>query len=156
MVLFEKEQEKPSLRKPGDRSLRRSGKTRLTRDLFAGAYRPRETVKLAEIAADYKLSEEAVVKLLAEFQELGMVRLVGDRSAIIESPNPKEMQEAFEIRAALEEIAGRTAATVLKGNISELQKDVEAMRSAVAAGDLEGYLVHYVKFHKGILKASQN
>ena len=156
MVLFEKEQEKPSLRKPGDRSLRRSGKTRLTRDLFAGAYRPRETVKLAEIAADYKLSEEAVVKLLAEFQELGMVRLVGDRSAIIESPNPKEMQEAFEIRAALEEIAGRTAATVLKGNISELQKDVEAMRSAVAAGDLDGYVDHDVKFHRGILKASQN
>jgi len=32
------------------------------------------------------------------------------------SLNPKEMQQAYEIRAALEEVGGRAAAPVLKGN----------------------------------------
>ena len=156
MVLFEKEHEKAALRLPGDGSRQKSGRLRLTRDLFDGVYPPRQTVKLTEIAIKYKLSEEAVMKLFAEFQTLGMVRLSGDRSAIIASPNPQEMHEAYEIRAALEEIAGRTAAAVLKGNVSELQKELDAMRAAVTAGDLDAYAEHDVNFHRSILRASQN
>jgi len=84
------------------------------------------------------------------------VTLSGSFSAIIHSPNPKEMQEAYELRAAVEEIAGRTAAAALKGNSAGLEKELEAMRAAVAAGDLDAYVEHDVKFHKSILKASAN
>ena len=66
------------------------------------------------------------------------------------------MQEAYELRAAVEEIAGRTAAAALKGNTAGLEKELEAMRAAVAAGDLDAYAEHDVNFHKSILKASAN
>ncbi len=85
-----------------------------------------------------------------------MVTLSGDCSAIVHSPNAKEMQEAYEIRAALEEIAGRTAAANLKGKTTGLQNELDAMRAAVREGNLDAYAEHDVKFHRSILKASGN
>ena len=41
------------------------------------------------------------------------------------SLNAKEMQQAYEIRAALEEVGGRAAARVLKGNTAILQRELE-------------------------------
>jgi len=66
------------------------------------------------------------------------------------------MHEAYEIRAGLEEIAGRTAAEVLKENTTGLQKELAAMRTAVSTGDPDDYAEHDVKFHKSILQASGN
>ena len=102
------------------------------------------------------MDNDSVSKVFAEFQTLGMVTLSGDCSAIVHSPNAKEMQEAYEIRAALEEIAGRTAAANLKGNTAGLQNELEAMRAAVREGNLDAYAEHDVKFHRSILKASGN
>src|SRR6516162_2370116 len=133
-----------------------SWRMQLARELFEGRYKPGQRVQLREIGAKYKVDDEALLKAFAEFQALGMVTLSGSFSAIIHSPNPKEMQEAYELRAAVEEIAGRTAAAALKGNSAGLEKELEAMRAAVAAGDLDAYVEHDVKFHKSILKASAN
>jgi DNA-binding GntR family transcriptional regulator len=100
---------------PGRGHLPGSGEARLARELFSGRFRPTQTLQLREIAAEYGLDEETVWKALAEFQTLGMVTLSEDLSVIVRSPNPAEMEEAYQIRAEIEEIAGRTAATVLKG-----------------------------------------
>ena len=83
------------------------GRVRLTRELFCGQYRSGQRVRLREIAAKYGLDNVAVLKLFTEFQSLGLVTLSGKFSALVHSPNAKEMQEAFEIRAALEEISGQ-------------------------------------------------
>jgi serine phosphatase RsbU (regulator of sigma subunit) len=132
------------------------GRARLARELWSGRYRPEQSVQVREIAEKYKMDNDSVSKVLAEFQTLGMVTLSGDCSAIVHSPNAKEMQEAYEIRAALEEIAGRTAAVNLKGNTARLQNELEAMRVAVREGNLDAYAEHDVKFHRSILKASGN
>src|SRR5580704_9122197 len=99
----------------GKRHLPGSGRTRLATELFSGRFRPSQSVQLREIAAEFELDDESVLKTFAEFQALGMVKLSENSSAIVRSANPEETQEAYEIRAATEEIAGRTAATVLKG-----------------------------------------
>ena len=156
MVLLNEEQEKAMPRFEHGGQAAESGRMRLARGLFSGAHRPGQSLKLPEIAAKYKLDAETAWKLFAEFQALGVVTLTADGSAIIHSLDPKEMQEAYEIRAALEEIAGRTAASVLKGNVAGLQKEVDAMRSAVASGDLDACARHAAKFHRNILRASQN
>jgi len=132
------------------------GRVRLAREFFGGRYRPGQSVQLGEIAEEYELDKQSVLQAFSEFQSLGMVTVSGSSSAIVHSPNPKEMREAYEIRAALEEIAGRTAATALKGNTAGLRKEVEAMRLAVNDDNLDAFAEHDLKFHKTILKASQN
>jgi DNA-binding GntR family transcriptional regulator/AraC-like DNA-binding protein len=128
----------------------------LARELFDGRFRPKQSVKLREIAIEYELDNESVLKVFAEFQALGMVMLSENFSAIVRSPRPEETQEAYEIWAAIEEIAGRIAASVLKGYTVELQNELTAMRAAVARGDLDAYVEHDVKFHRSIIKAAQN
>ena len=132
------------------------GRARLAKELLSGRYRPEQSVQLHEIAEQYKMDNDSVLKVFAEFQMLGMVTLSGDCSAIVDSLNTKEMQEAYELRSALEEIAGRSAATKLKGNTAGLQNELEAMRAAIREGDLDAYAEHDVKFHRSILRASGN
>jgi DNA-binding GntR family transcriptional regulator len=132
------------------------GRARLVRELFGVRYREGQTVHLREVAAEYKLDHQSVLQAFAEFQALGTVTVSGNFSATIHSRSPKEMQEAFEIRASLEEIAGRNAAPVLRRNTEQLQNELDAMRAAVRDDDLERYADHDIKFHKTILKATQN
>ena len=113
-------------------------RVRLAGELFNGRCRTGESVKVSEIAAKYQLNEDSVLNVLKEFQTLGMVTLSGNASAVFHSPNPKEMQEAYEIRAALEEIGGRAAARALKGNTRALQRELDAMVS-----DRQGAAVHW-------------
>ena len=136
--------------------LNESGRVRLARELFCGEYRPGQRVRLRDVAAKYGLDNKAVLKIFTEFQSLGLLKLSGNFSAVVHSPNSKEMHEAYEIRAALEEIAGRTAAEALKDNTAELEKVLDGMRSAVTAGDLDTYAEHDANFHRCILKASGN
>jgi serine phosphatase RsbU (regulator of sigma subunit) len=156
MVLLNRETRKSVSMASANGDLNEVGRVRLTKELFCGRYRPGQRVRLKDIATKYGLDNPAVLKLFREFQSLGLITLSGNFSAVVQSPNTKEMHEAYEIRAALEEIAGRTAAEALKGNTSELQKQLNAMRLAVSVGDLDGYAEHHAKFHRSILQASGN
>jgi DNA-binding GntR family transcriptional regulator/AraC-like DNA-binding protein len=133
-----------------------AGRRRLARDLFCGRYRPKQSVQLRKIAIAYELDNESVLRVFTEFQALGMVSLSGNFTAIVRSPDPKETQEAYEMRAAMEEIAGRTAAVVLKGYTHGLRNELASMRAAVAHGDLDSCAEHDVQFHRAILMASQS
>jgi serine phosphatase RsbU (regulator of sigma subunit) len=133
-----------------------SARVRLARDIFNGRCRSGESMKVSEIAAKYQLDGDSVLRALKEFQTLGMVKLSGNGSAVFHSPNPKETQQAYEIRAALEEIGGRTAAPALKGNTAALQRELDAMRAAFRRLDLDSFVEHDVAFHRTILQASQN
>src|SRR5271155_5103086 len=108
-----------------------SANARLATDLFGGRYREGQRLDLRAVAAEYDIDLESVLKNFADFQSLGIVTLSTGLSAVVHSPNPKEMYEAYEIRAALEEIAGRAAAKTLKGDTICLQGELDAMRAAV-------------------------
>ncbi len=155
MFLLNRETRKSTSMVGANGHLNELGRVRLTRELFCGRYRPGQRVRLREIAAKYGLNNHAVLKLFTEFQSLGLVTLSGNFAAVLHLPDAKEMHEAYEIRAGIEEIAGRTAAA-LKGNTAELQKELEAMRVALSTGDLDGCAEHDVKFHKAILQSSGN
>jgi serine phosphatase RsbU (regulator of sigma subunit)/DNA-binding GntR family transcriptional regulator len=131
-------------------------RARLAGELSNGRWRTGSPVRLSEIGAKFQLAQDSVSKIFAEFQALGVVTLSGNVSAVVRSPCPKEMQEAYEIRAALEEIGGRAATRFLKGNTSELQHELEAMRAAFSNLDLDSFVEHDVTFHRRILQASGN
>lgn len=133
-----------------------SARPRLARELLRGICRPGQLVLLSEIASEYQLEESSVLEVFGEFQSLGMLTLSGKSTAIIHNPNPKEMQEVFEVCAALEEIAGRAAAPALKGNTGKLQRELDIMRSAVRDLNLDCYAEHDVRFHRSILQTAEN
>jgi serine phosphatase RsbU (regulator of sigma subunit)/DNA-binding transcriptional regulator YhcF (GntR family) len=133
-----------------------SGSARIAKELFTGRSRPGQSPQLRQAAEKYNLDHESVLKVFAELEALGLITLSGNLSSTVHPPDPKEWQEAYEIRAAMEEIAGRTAASSLKGNARGLQRELEAMRAAVRDDSLDDYAEHDAKFHRSILKASHN
>jgi DNA-binding GntR family transcriptional regulator len=132
------------------------GRGRFARELCNGRYQPGELLQLSNTAATYEIDEEALLNIFLECQSLGLVTLSKKKTAIVCAPNPKEMQEAYEIRAGLEEISGRTAATAFKGNTGRLRYELAAMRAALEERDLDACAEHDVRFHRAILRASQN
>src|SRR5262245_57122106 len=132
------------------------GRVRVARELFRGRFRPRQSVQLREIAAEYQLDHESVLKIFSDFQALGMVTLSGNLSAIVRSPDPQETEEAYQIRAAIEEIAGRTAASVLKGYTGELRNEVEVMRAAIAGDDLDAFAGYEGEIVRIVVKVMRN
>jgi serine phosphatase RsbU (regulator of sigma subunit) len=135
---------------------RKLARIRLAGELFNGRCRTGESVRLSEIAAQYQLGEDSVLKVFTEFQTLGMVTLSKNSSAVFRSAKPKEMREAYEIRAALEEVGGRAAAQALKGNTTAIQSELDGMRVAFRDRDLDSFVEHDVAFHRSILQASRN
>jgi DNA-binding GntR family transcriptional regulator len=132
------------------------GRGRFARELFNGRYQPGELLQLSDTAATYEIDEEALLKIFLECQSMGLLALSNKKAAIVCTPNPKEMQEAYEIRACLEEISGRIAATAFKGNTGRLRYELAAMRAALEESDLDACAEHDVRFHRAILRASQN
>src|SRR6516164_8719598 len=132
------------------------GRGRFVRELFSGRYQPGEPLELSSTAATYEIDEEALQNIFFECQSLGLLTLSSKKTAIVLTPDPKEMQEAYEIRAGLEEISGRTAATAFKGNTGRLRYELAAMRAALEERDLDACAEHDVRFHRAILRASQN
>jgi DNA-binding GntR family transcriptional regulator len=131
-------------------------RARLVRDLFNGGCSAGEWVKIYEIASQYQLDESSVIEILRELQILGMVSISKNGSAVFHLPNPKKTQEAYQIRAVLEEVGGRAAARSLKGNTSALQREIDTMHAAVGRLDLDSFVEHDIALHRIILQASQN
>ena len=129
---------------------------RLVRDLVNGRYQKGERLLVARIANEYAFDCSSAVGVLADLHTLGMVTLSGPTSAFVRSARPKEMFEAYAIRAALEEIGGLSAAALLKRNTTVQQGAVDNMRVAVHNHDLDAYAEQDVTFHRSILEASQN
>ena len=129
---------------------------RLSRDLLSGRYRTGEPLQLSNIAKEYELDRNSAFRVLADLCALGMVTLSTPNLALVRSSQPKEMYEAYAIRAALEEISGRAAAEPLRGNTAVQRCALEAMRVAVRNEDLDAYAEHDVQFHRSILEASNN
>src|SRR5258708_38013175 len=71
-----------------------------------------------------------------------MITFAGDFSAIVNSPDLKAMRDANNVRAALEEIAGRAAAIVLDGNVVDLLEELGGMRAALHDDNLDACIEH--------------
>ena len=134
----------------------RLARIRLVRDFVDGHYQKGERLMAAMIAKKYAFDCSSALSVLADLHALGMVALSGPTCAFVLSVRPKEMYEAYAIRAALEEIGGRSAVASLKGNTTVQKRAVDNMRVAVRNHDLDAYAEHDVIFHRSILEASQN
>ena len=60
------------------------------------------------------------------------------------------------MRAVLEELAAQEAATRLDGDVSLLEREVEAMRAAASRGDVNALAQHDIAFHRLIVEAAGN
>ncbi len=124
----------------------------LAGDLPAGA-QLRET----EVAAMLGVSRGPVREAFRALEESGLVRLEKNRGVFVRQIGVDEADQIFELRAVLDEFAGRRAAqNSTPADVAELLGLVDRMEKAAAGGDVDGYLDANVAFHDRIVQLAAN
>jgi DNA-binding GntR family transcriptional regulator len=90
-------------------------------------------------------------------EESGLVRLEKNRGVFVRQIGIDEADQIFELRAVLDEFAGRRAAqNATPAQAAELRSLVGQMEKAVARGDVDGYHDANVAFHDRIVELAGN
>lgn len=124
----------------------------LAGDLAAGA-----PLRETEVAAMLGVSRGPVREAFRALEESGLVRLEKNRGVFVRQIGVDEADDIFELRAVLDEFAGRRAAqkaTAAEG--AELHAFVEAMQDAMNRADVDGYHAANLAFHDRIVELAGN
>jgi DNA-binding GntR family transcriptional regulator len=84
------------------------------------------------IAREFGVSRTPVREALRQLQALGIARLEHNRGAIVRAPTPRELREAYEVRAELEGLAAELAASrILDEQLERLHEAQRLFRRSI-------------------------
>lgn len=136
--------------------LREQIKDLLLARILSGFYQPGERLVEMQIAQELGTSQTPVRESLRDLESLRFVESEPFRGTRVRAITEEELVEIYPVRAALEEVAARSAAVRLHGQVEALQAELDAMLRAADAGDLHEQVLHDVEFHRLIVEASGN
>ena len=101
--------------------------------------RPGEPLREAAIAAQLGVSKTPIREALSRLEQEGLVETVSFKGAVVSVYSDRDLEEIYELRAMLEGVAARVAATDAPDEARERLTDVVARsRELRDAGDLAG------------------
>jgi DNA-binding GntR family transcriptional regulator len=136
--------------------LREQVKELLAGRIIRGEIAPGEPLVETRIAQELGTSQAPVREALRDLALLGLVETEPFRSARVRQISEQEVFDIYPVLASLDELATRLACVRLAGDVSGLEPEVEAMRSAAEEDDRPKLITHNLAFHRFILDASEN
>ena len=121
-----------------------------------------------ELAVGAKLNEADVAEMLGvsrgpvreafrALEAAGLVRLEKNRGVFVRQIGVAEADEIYELRAVLDEFAGRRASEQAGAlDVADLRSRVDRMERAIAAGDLDAYHQANLAFHDRVIELAGN
>lgn len=101
--------------------------------VFAGTLPVGTWLRQEAIAAEFAVSRTPVREALRELQARGIVSLLPNRGALVRGPTLKEIREAYAVRAELEGLAARLAASRVSAADLDRLRQAEALFEGAAA-----------------------
>lgn len=144
-------------RKVGRRLLRDEIRERLMEDILRGRLEPGTPVAETHIAREFGVSQAPVREAFRDLELLGFLEKSAFRGARVRRISRDEVAEIYPVRAGLEGVAARAAATrISEGALRRLEELLEKMRRAARDGDDEEQVEADIAFHETIVEASGN
>ena len=129
----------------------------LERMILAGDLPAGSKLREIEVASMLGVSRGPVREAFRALEESGLVRLEKNRGVFVRQIDMDEADQIFELRAVLDEFAGRRAAQrATPAEAAELRALVDGMDKAVARGDVDGYHAANIAFHDRIVELAGN
>jgi DNA-binding GntR family transcriptional regulator len=122
--------------------------------ILAGDFGPGERLVEAEIARQLQISRGPVREALAKLREEGFVRDEPRRGWFVSDLTPRDIDEIYELRAALEARAARLA--IANGAAVELRDRLSELRAAARADDRVRFAALDFEFHADLTRLSGN
>lgn len=129
----------------------------LTQQIMAGDLPAGAKLNEVDVALRLGVSRGPVREAFRALEESGLVRFEKNRGVFVRKVSLEEADEIFELRALLDEFAGRRAAkNATPGDIVELQQLVDRMGLAAARGEVDEYFMLNLEFHDRIVDLAGN
>jgi DNA-binding GntR family transcriptional regulator len=141
---------------PKRQSTREYIKEVLLERILNGTYKAGDRLVELQIAQELQTSQGPVREALRDLRGLGVVESETYKGTRVREITDREIEEAYQVRSVLEQLAGELAAPALKGNTAELEKELAAFTKAAKAKDLKSYSAHDMEFHRRIIEAADN
>jgi DNA-binding GntR family transcriptional regulator len=125
--------------------------------IMRGDYKPGDRVVASSLARQLGVSQAPVREAIRDLVLLGFLENVPFKGTSVRSFSPDELYEVYLVRAALESLAARLAATHLSPDDADaLRSTLEAMIRAAQEQDEEGMVRLDNEFHERILQIAGN
>ena len=129
----------------------------LTRQILAGTLAAGAKLNEVDVAARLGVSRGPVREAFRALEESGLVRFEKNRGVYVRRISMEEADEIYEIRALLDEFAGRRAArNATAEHVRELESLVDRMAAAAARDDSDGYFALNLEFHDRVVALAGN
>jgi phosphonate utilization transcriptional regulator len=127
------------------------------RAILAGELPAGTKLNEAAIAESLGVSRGPVREAFRALEESGLVRLEKNRGVFVRQVSVEEADEIYELRALLDEFAGRQVALHIEpAQIVELRGLLQRMDQAAARSDLDGYHEANLAFHDRLVELTGN
>jgi DNA-binding GntR family transcriptional regulator len=115
-----------------------------------GTYKPGERLKELQIARQFNTSQAPVREALRELEAVGLIQTQYYQGSRVRLSTEREMREAYEIRAVLEQMAAHSAADKLKFQTKQLKAMVDKATFFSRKGVWLRYTRYNYLFHRSI------
>lgn len=123
--------------------------------IVGGEFAPNQRLVEADLCAQFSASRAAVRSALIELANEDLVERIQNRGARVRAVSIEEAVEISEVRMMLEALcAAKAAERVSDEEITELRELGEAIREAVAGGDVVGYSNLNQRLHRRVREIS--
>ena len=129
----------------------------LERMVLAGELVAGEKLNEPVLAERLGVSRGPVREALRALAETGLVRLEKNRGVFVREISVAEADEIYELRATLDQMAGRKLAqAITPEQLAELRAVVKRMQDAAIRDDREGYHLANLRFHDALVEFAGN
>lgn len=141
---------------PPMKSLREFIRDALLERIARGEMAAGQRVVEAALVEEFAISATPVREAIRELVAMGVLDAQNNKGASVREVRLEETIEAFEVRAALEELAARAAAPVLEGRCGDIRRAAKAIIEAAKRKDFAAFQEHNQSFHRAIVVAAGN
>jgi DNA-binding GntR family transcriptional regulator len=146
-----------AIREPAVAEVGQTAYRRLREAIASGQFHPNERLVEASVATRLGVGRTAVRAALVRLDQEGLVTLEPNRGARVRLISDREALEIEEVRATLEAMLTRRAATrATPGDLRDLRQVVVEMRQRVEKRDAIGYSDLNARFHQRIWAAADH
>ena len=144
--------------RPAERRVfREEIREQLIDDILSGRLAPGSKIVETRLAQQFGVSQAPVREALRDLELFGFVVSSPFRGTQVRKISTDDLLEIYPIRAALESVAARAAATrVDEATLTRLEELIVSMREAAERNDPAAHAHADFSFHEAVIKASGN
>jgi DNA-binding GntR family transcriptional regulator len=125
--------------------------------ILSGRIQPGERINESKLSSLLGVSRAPIREALRLLASSGILEIRANRGMFVRELQIKEVEELYDIRAALEVLAGERAAELIdEEDLPVLEKWMQEMAACVEANDTDAYYRANIAFHAAIVEISGN